>query len=478
MHVQSSTTRTARSAEEMAWLVHDRSFRFARQAVRWPGDQVPTEEELMAGLGRFKVLLTGERAYLETATGQAAALMAANQLARLFLHLQVEIPDDIELRVAQPLGMPATTLYGAVMATITAVYPWGSVGCAGDGVPVDGILALGSMHLDRLPAGVFAIRAQGDGWMVRVGGSMTEVVPSAPGTNPIGALVSAAFAALELYKAFLRTLLPDASEPGWDLTAAAAFTLSLLDYGRAGTGYEHDPLPSLIDLGDVTFVSAGAMAHCALYGLIAAGVHGHGRVTEPKTLDEPDLNRYVLAGAADLDAVKPELFAARAVPGLALDWEPRLYQDSTHRALLKAEGGHAPLAILGVDHPPSRIDVQRDWPDVVVNGATERSEICVSRHSAAEPEHACLECVTPNEEPPGDAPIPTLGPVSAIAGLLLAAEVIKERTPALAPWRMRGLLWVSTLRADSEFGVRATVPEPRPDCSCQTRRPRHVSIAA
>ncbi|HZW47288.1 MAG TPA: hypothetical protein VFF61_07165 [Microvirga sp.] len=452
----------------MARLVHDRSLRFARRAVQWPGGDVPTEQALMAGLERFSVLLTGERAYLKTEAGQAAALMAANQLARLFLHLQVEIPSDIALRVVQPLGEAATTLEQAVMATITAVYPWGSIARFGDGPAVHAILALGGVDSDSLPEGVFVVRARGAGWMVRVG-EPAEGPCFAAGQNPMGALVSVAFAALEVYKAFLRKLLPSGVEPNWDLTAAAGFTLSLLDYSRAGSGHEFDALPASIDLGDVTFVSAGAMAHCALYGLLAAGARGHGRVTEPKTLDEPDLNRYMLAGAADLDAVKPELFAARAGPALSLDWESRRYQDSTHRALLQAEERHAPLAILGVDHPPSRIDVQRDWPNVLVNGATEHSQICVSRHSATDSDLACIECVTPNEEPLGDEPIPTLGPVSAIAGLLLAAEVIKERTPGLAGWRLQGLMWVSTLRPDSMFGVRPTSPPARPDCACQER---------
>ena len=83
--------------------------------------------------------------------------------------------------------------------------------------------------------------------------------------NPLGALVSSAFAAMELFRNFLRTLVPGepvADDPAWwDLAAATGdVAFSLLDYSRDGTGHEYDPLPADIDLGEVAFVSAGAMA--------------------------------------------------------------------------------------------------------------------------------------------------------------------------------------------------------------------------
>jgi molybdopterin/thiamine biosynthesis adenylyltransferase len=460
-------------AEEMARLVHARSLLFARTAVRWPGGRAPEEEAILAALHDFPILLTGDRAYLETEAGQAAALFAANQLARLFPAVRVELPAGIRLRVPQPLGTGACTLHDAAAATAAAVYPWGSCGVGEevDAPPARGVLVLGSATPDALPASAFARCASGDGWMVRVEapGAGGRIPTSA---NPLGALVSVAFAGVELYKAFLRGLVSTgtAADDGgwWDLAPGDDFVLSLLDYGRAETGCEYEPLPAGLDLGEVVFVSAGAMAHCTLYGLLAAGVRGNGTVAEPKDLDEPDLNRYVLAAAADLEAGKARLFADHAAPSIRLQWEAVRYQDSEGRARFRTEGRRVPLMLVGVDHPPSRIEAQNDDPEVLINGATERGEICVSRHASADPDLACLACITPDEEVVGT--IPTLGPVSAVAGLLLAGEAVKERVPGLARWRLPGAVRVSALRADAPHGVRLWSPGPSEGCACRTRR--------
>lgn len=457
-----------RAPEEMARLVHARSLLFAREAVRWPGGVAPAEAEILAGLKHHPVLLTGDRVYLETTVGQAAALFSANLLARMFPLLRIEVPADIRLRVASPLGITTRTLREAVVATAAAVYPW--IPEDAGVLPVRGVLVLGAAAGVDLPMGAAVARADGDGWMVRAGDVSDGRVPTSG--NPLGALVSAAFAAMELFRSFLRTLVP--GEPvaddsaWWDLAPPTGdIAFSLLDYSRSGTGHEYDPLPADIDLGEVTFVSAGAMAHCTLYGLLSVGARGVGSVAEPKDLDEPDLNRYLLATAADLGGDKAPLFAERAAPAFDLEWEAVRYQKSAARAKLLTSGQHAPLLLVGVDHPPSRIEIQRDDPEVLVNGATERADVCVSRHSAAEPDAACLECITPNEEVPGT--IPTLGPVSAVAGLLLAAEVVKERLSHLAEWRLSGAVRVSTLRADSPYGVRIWAPEPQDGCSCRER---------
>lgn len=453
--------------KEMARLVHARSLLFAREAIRWPGGVAPAEKEILAGLTWYPVLLTADRAYLETTVGQAAVLFAANLLARMFPVLRIDVPADIRLRVASPLGITARTLRDAVVATAAAVYPW--VPEDASSPPVRGALVLGSAAGVDLPAGAVVVRADGDGWMVRAGTADDGRVPTSG--NPLGALVSVAFAAMELFRSFLRTLVPGEPVSGdpawWDLAPATEdVAFSLLDYSRGGTGHEYDPLPADIDLGEVTFVSAGAMAHCTLYGLVSVGARGVGSVAEPKDLDEPDLNRYLLATAADLGRDKAPLFAERA-PGFELKWEKVRYQESAARARFLEGGQGAPLVLAGVDHPPSRIEIQRDDPEVLVNGATERADLCVSRHAAAEPDAACLECITPNEEVPGT--IPTLGPVSALAGLLLAAEVVKERLPHLARWRLRGAVRVSTLRADSPYGVRIWAPEPQGGCACRDR---------
>jgi molybdopterin/thiamine biosynthesis adenylyltransferase len=172
-------------------------------------------------------------------------------------------------------------------------------------------------------------------------------------------------------------------------------------------------------LGDVDFISAGAITNASLYTLFRSGAELRGRTIERKDLDPPDLNRYLLALARHLDLSKVEILAEASAGDIQLEGESMLYDESTRERLQPL----ADTVAVGVDHVPSRWLVQSEEPELLVVGATEGFEAYASYHR---PGMACAGCLHPTA-PPNEATrtVATISFASFFAGffqaLLLAA---------------------------------------------------------
>jgi len=453
---------------------HDRSLRYAQTVLRWPVGEAPTAEELLAELFRFPVLLTANSADVESAVGQDTLLLAANLLARMFPIVLFEIPEAALVAVRPLSSIASPSLPGYVLDLACSICPFGDfrlLGLTGDTESLAD-LVVGQGGQRRVGMERFRVHATGRGWRALTGVGLPYRNVQECG-NSLGGLVSAAFAAMEMYKAFLRNValrrygrrLPP--NLAIDLEPVTKFSLSLLDYGRDIAGSDGPDLPPRIDLGRVLLISAGAMANSAIYGLRVLGrVFASGDVVEPKLLDGPDLNRYVLMLATDLGKPKGPVLAERALPSLRLEAENTSYQQSTARS----GGSSVDLTLVGVDHPPSRVAVQRDNPRLIVNAATEGRMAYVSRHSLEHSGSPCLECFNEHAEEgvcSADEPIATLAPTSAIAGLLQASEVIKSTVPLLRAYRLRTQVEVNTIRPDLQYSIRTGRMAPRANCHCQ-----------
>jgi hypothetical protein len=451
----------------LARLIHSRSLLFARTQAEWPLGIKLTDEDIFAGLEAFPVEVRVAPEFASTVAGQEAVLLAVNLLARMFSDIRLVIPREECFTRRLPATGGARDLPSVALMLARAVNPTADVGlsCAPD--PRRSSIALGPFETNAAVEGPFTVAATGNGWFARAG-SVPTAGPVPISSNPLGPMLGACFASMELWKAFLRSRLHawGVEETPWSLAASGETTWSLLRHDRESRAADHDELPSMIEVGELDVVSAGAMSHAALNGLAAVpGVRGRGGITESKHLDEPDLNRYVLAIAADLGAAKAPVLATRARNALDLVAEVSAYQGSERRAARMTMGTPAPLALVGVDHLPSRIDVQRDWPELIVNGATEGPMACVSVHPADAGTGACLACITdPGAVQRGT--VPTLAPVSCAAGLAMAAEVVKARVDRLREWRLEGRLWINVMRPDLPYSIRTDRPKPTPGCSC------------
>ena len=454
---------------------HDRSLRYARTVPRWPAGEAPTGEELLAALFRFPVLLSVTCADVESVVGQDTLVFAANLLARMFPIVVFDIPEAALVAVRPISSIASPSVSGYVLDLARSICPFGDfrlLGSTGETASLAD-LVVGQGGNRRQSMGPFRVHATGRGWRALTGVGLPYRNVQESG-NSLGGLVSAAFAAMEMYKAFLRNValrrygmrLPP--NLAIDLEPVTKFSLSLLDYGRDITGSDGPDLPARIDLGRVLVISAGAMANSAISGLRVLGrVFASEDVVEPKLLDEPDLNRYVLMLATDLGKLKGPALAERALPSLRLEAANTSYQESATRWRVSS----VDLALVGVDHPPSRIAVQRDNPRLIVNAASEGRMAYVSRHSLKDSGSPCLECFNEyaqEAERAAAEPIATLASTSAIAGLLQASEVIKAAVPLSRAYRLRTQLEVNTLRPDLQYGVRMGLMVPRANCHCQS----------
>jgi hypothetical protein len=215
----------------------------------------------------------------------------------------------------------------------------------------------------------------------------------------------------------------------------------------------------------VTLVSLGAVHNATLATLAACDAEGCLDVVEPQVLNGTDLNRYVLGFPADLGRAKMELVWNAGATSLGFTAYGVEYQEFRESAMLPLK-----IALVGVDNHPARWAVQGDWPEVLLCAGTHWDTVQISRHAPFGP--ACVGCVYPEGPEIGRAPNeriePTVSFVSAAAGILLAAELIKEVVPAFRAYRLDNLLYLS-LMAPSTLQLRQARRSAACPCHCDQR---------
>jgi ThiF family len=211
-------------------------------------------------------------------------------------------------------------------------------------------------------------------------------------------------------------------------------TTSLWDYARQGNVQgprESQPL----DVGRVLQVGAGAVGAALDFFLSFAGIAGHWTIVDGDLVEVSNLNRQLLfnardAGFPDGEAINKAMRAAEAL-GAAATYSPVWF----HEDEKVVEGKYDLVLALANDYGV-RSALQHRQPTVLLHATTSRSwQAQLHRHVAGWDD--CIDCRLPPgalrftcstedvQAPSGehfDAAIP---PISAVAGLLLAAELVK-----------------------------------------------------
>jgi hypothetical protein len=268
---------------------------------------------------------------------------------------------------------------------------------------------------------------------------------------PFGGLAAAALVAGEAFKTAMLKLLPHAINP--DMMAAVFATMDRADYRLAPPD-----TPYVQDLGEVDFISGGAINGTVLYVLARLpAVRLRGRIIEPDAYAPSNLNRYALMLASHVEFDKATTLAALLGAGITLEPVVARYELGSPFEPL------APTAIVGVDDIPTRWDVQRSGPDWLAIGATIHWSVMASFH---EGELGCAQCLHP-EDDPGDAPIPTQACISFWAGLLVATYLARHAAGRELPAAEQHV-FLTPFRPESP--CTGAVPV-RPDCStCRPSR--------
>jgi hypothetical protein len=212
------------------------------------------------------------------------------------------------------------------------------------------------------------------GWQIELDGS-------APASEEAAAPASMAAAALgigELFRALFADRLPHGR------TGPDPFSLDWLTLGDPA---EAAALPATVDLGTVHLAGCGAIGQAAVATLGELPVTGTLVAVDHETLDEGNLQRYLLSAAADVGASKTALIE-RALAGQRLTVEPVPTRWGADER--SAPGRETVLGAL--DTKQGRIELQAGLPGEIFNAWTQPEDIGVSRHQAFG-EDPCLACL-------------------------------------------------------------------------------------
>lgn len=377
------------------------------------------DEHLLAGgvdraligelLRRHRVRLVADRRVAASAAGQELTLTAALLIRRMGMAVEVDAPDAPLIATGPPFV--GDSLHQALRSVADELLPGTEfrLGASEEAAHIE--FLLGSSEAVGSVLRLFRVGVCGSRAVVAASPADLEIEEDAR----VAALAAAGLVAAQAFRSFAAQLAAELDvRIAKDFSFAEDCELDVAEIFGGDLGAFDAPV-----LGDVDFISAGAITNASLYTLFRIGAQLDGRTIERKDLDPPDLNRYLLALARHLDWLKVDIIAEASTEEIQLEGRAMLYNERTREQL-------RPLAntvAVGVDHVPSRWLVQSEQPGLLVVGATEGFEAYVSYHRRGT---ACAGCLHPTA-PPDEATrtVATISFVSFFAGffqaLLLAA---------------------------------------------------------
>lgn len=360
---------------------------------------------LVEALISTSVALVADAETLSSSTAQTAFVTAAMLCARSGHHVYLVAPDVPLAGIQPPLHRG-----GIISALVQADGQLIPANCFATSAPphvADVEIRFGSTPpLCSCRASYFLTA---DSWNAR----LERRGPGKPWDRfcswPMGAMAGAVLAATEVFKFALRKLRRFANSRNVFDTFIAP---------NDGTPFQLAPTgaPQPSDLGSFDIVSGGAITNGALYALSRLpNVRGSARVLEPDVAEISNLNRYMLLLFDQLERSKATQLAAVDFGGLSVQPFPIRYEDCKSIEL-------ADRVLVGVDHIPTRWNVQKANPKWLGIGATTHWSAMASFHTRGLP---CAGCLHPTDDPT-DGPIPTVAFVSFMAGLMQAAYFVRE----------------------------------------------------
>ncbi|MET4388525.1 hypothetical protein ABIB73_004288 [Bradyrhizobium sp. F1.4.3] len=389
----------------MTTLAHclDRTLLLMRDEF---GDAVE-DDILLAALTSTSVALIADATNLASHSAQTALITAALLMARSGHEIYLVAP-GVQILYPQPPLQPGT-IVDELVKVGKDILPGIEFKVGEPEREVDLAIAFGSTRLD-----VDArrkLRVNADAWA----GLLLPEDQSIRWHEvlwPFGGLVAGGLAAGEAFKLAMMELLPRALNP--ESTALLFAPTTEREFRLAPVDS-----PRCTDLGQLDFVSGGAIANSTLYCLARIPeVRGVGKIIEPDFSDHTNLNRNMFLLRTRCGASKSQDLSDLMPDRLR-------FESVVQRYDLDFAVNSAPLArtvVIGVDDIPTRWVVQRANPELLVVGATTHWSAMASFHSVG---LGCAECLH-NRNDIVEGPIRTTACVSFWAGLLSAAYVARR----------------------------------------------------
>jgi hypothetical protein len=419
---------------------HDRSRRFVRAAFPW--NEPPSDDLLMEAAESVRVTFRLSR---ETSASIPIlmALAASNMLLRLPVRVRFAVP-DLHFEAVPPAPYAGHSLQSALSSVAERL------GVAVDFVspPANG----GPSILIEGPDSHIELWLGTQAWRAKLS---REPLAVAGDGNALAAYATSALATAEVSRAWARACAHRGGLTTEPLSRVARATeSSTINLWRPGT-LEMGPSLANLHVPALDWVGGGAVTQAALCVLAAVpNLSLSGRVFDPKEIDQPDLNRSVLAFMDSIDLPKPE--AIRSV---------LLQNDLTFiNSAYPPSGDVGPWVICGADDVSVRPKCQSFWPDRLVIIATEDQFAQVSHHTPTDG-YFCGGCFA--QAPVSSEPAATIVSTSVLAGVFGAATILRLSMGGEIPGRTD----ILTMRMDAPTAVSEVNPSPNPACAvCGGRR--------
>ncbi len=385
------------------------------------------------------ILLVADEATVGTRSGQTAITTAALLMAKSGHRVYIDAP-DAPLNGDHP-PMWGTTLYEAISSVAHQII---------DGVEIAIGCPLFEPHIAFVCGDAFmarsvkARRVMMVGWTDWAGEVANWPAPTVrrPTDWPVGAMAAATLMSAEAIKISGRILISSSSREGHYAELFADAPSARLDLAPEGT-------PKVSRLGKLDIISAGAVSNGFLYALLRLpDVTGSARVFDRDCSDETNRNRNMLLIGELVELAKVDLFK-HFESGLQIEPIKRHFVESDLASL-------ADTVAVGVDDIPTRWLLAKAGSAWMGVGATTHFNSMASVHY---PYSGCAACLHPHDELQ-QGPVPTIAFVSFLAGLMMAADLLRSVAGTDISLKSRQR-FLSPLQVGGDY--LAGVP-PRADC--------------
>lgn len=404
-------------------LALDRTVALLQDYVESP------DADIVNALTTFRVALAADEQTLATASGRAALLTTFDCVARLGVQLVLEIP---QITIPLPPGFMDSDAQTALLERSGRLITQAT----SDG-DADLRLVLGG----EIESGAIALGGTNTAGRLRIG----EPAGGWEGELPLGAALAAAAAGAEVARAVITRLLN-----GKKARTPLSIAHQPVDLSLPPLAVEGD-----LDLGQVDFVSAGAITNAVLFLLFQIDrARLQGRVFDDDTAHVDNLNRYFLLTASDLEQPKVQHLESLNTQDIVLEGVERRIDDDPGRDVNTL----ADTVCTGVDWVEGRWAAQAISPDWHGVGATSHTYAAASEHW---PRQACAACIHPVR---GEhlQRMPTISFVSLLAGTLMTHRLIQHLVAPIGVSERTEVL--DALNLSSTHTVISDRPSPNPAC--------------
>jgi molybdopterin/thiamine biosynthesis adenylyltransferase len=322
-----------------------------------------------------RVLLTGEESTLCTENGRESLLSSLRLLPRICPNVCVSLPKDL------------VALTNECREIADQISPEGEITLIDnkDNLSLfDAILSIGSAPNQELPWTVI----NSNGWLARVSSGALGLPLDCSRANPIAAVAAACLGVGEVFKRLV-ALKPERGR------LLDGLTFSLYSY-RTDEISSGPPLSEME--ANLLIVGAGAIGNGIVYVMTRLPLTGLAWIVDPQAFGHENLGTSILIGPAAVG--KSKAIYARDFLRRRLRAEGFQEDLEAFEKRLDTEIPYPQVVLCGLDNVDTRHQVQRLWPDLVIDGAISDFGCQVSRHPWTE-DVACLICLF--RHPPGES---------------------------------------------------------------------------